>query len=66
MYVYSQFGGVSTDCDSTLGFLQAPGSGGLYPHSHAGLTESSASQPANTFNIFSTWLKVLLIMTDIM
>lgn len=41
---YSRFGGGSTDCGSTPGFLRAPGSAGLYPRSHAGPTESSTSQ----------------------
>lgn len=42
----SQSGGVSTDCDSTPDFLQAPGSAGLCPRSRAGPTESSASRSA--------------------
>lgn len=42
----SRSGGVSTDCDSTPGFLPAPGSAGLCPRSRAGPTESSASRSA--------------------
>lgn len=42
----SRSGGVSTDCDSTPGFLPARGSAGLCPHSRAGPTESSASRSA--------------------
>lgn len=60
--VDSQFGGVSTDCDSTPGFLLAPASAGLCPRTRAGLTASSASQSANTFNAS---LKALLIMAYI-
>lgn len=40
--IYSQFCGVSTDCESTQDFLQTPGSAGFYPHTHEDLTESSA------------------------
>lgn len=42
----SRSGGVSTDCDSTPGFLPTPGSAGLCPRSRAGPTESSASRSA--------------------
>lgn len=50
---HSQFGGGSTDCDSTPGSLRAPWSAVLYPHSHVGLTGSSASQSANTFSVMN-------------
>lgn len=44
----SPYGGVSTGCGSNPGFLPALQSAALCPHTHEGLTESSASQSVKT------------------